>query len=133
MGNIKQRAGILAAVKLEQTKMAVTCIEGPDAGKFFSLVPKNCEIILGRGEDSDIVFTDDEISGRHARITVEMTNVSGGNYRPVFFIEDMKSTNGTAVNRHQLKIHERHKLVLGDIIRLGQGEGHNDLLVHYTT
>lgn len=130
-GNVQQRAAALAAVTPDQGKLAMTCIEGPDEGLNFSLDPKHADLVLGRDENADIVFTNDEISGRHARITAEMTESGGGTYRPAFSIRDMNSTNGTAVNRHVLKKDETYKLGPGDIVRLGQGEDHCDLLVHF--
>jgi pSer/pThr/pTyr-binding forkhead associated (FHA) protein len=130
-GNIQQRAQALATVKPEAGKLAMTCIEGPDAGLTFALNPNTADLVLGREPDTDIVFTDEEISGHHARITNEMADVGGGTYRPSFSIKDLQSTNGTAVNRHELKKGEKYKLGPGDIVRLGRGKGHCDVLVHY--
>jgi len=63
---------------------------------------------IGRKADNDLVIDDQSISSHHARII---------KVQSVFFIEDLKSTNGTSVNEKRI---ERHQLRDGDIISIGQ-------------
>ena len=130
-GNIERRARALAAVTPEPGKLAMTCIEGADEGTALTLEPDTDDVIIGRDEDATLKLTSEEVSGLHARIASEMVDVGGGNYHAAFFIEDLNSTNGTSVNRHQLKPGENHKIGPGDIVRLGRGGEHCDLMVHY--
>jgi pSer/pThr/pTyr-binding forkhead associated (FHA) protein len=63
---------------------------------------------IGRKPDNDLMIDDQSISSRHARII---------KVQSVFFIEDLKSTNGTSVNEKRI---DRHQLRDGDIISVGQ-------------
>jgi hypothetical protein len=64
---------------------------GPSAGKVFPL-DKN-ELTAGRDLNNEIVINDSEISRRHARLFLQ-----GSSY----VLEDLGSTNGTAVNGQRL-------------------------------
>lgn len=64
---------------------------GPSAGKVFPL-DKN-ELTAGRDLNNEIVINDSEISRRHARLFLQGTS---------YVIEDLGSTNGTAVNGQRL-------------------------------
>jgi transcriptional regulator with GAF, ATPase, and Fis domain len=74
---------------------------------------------LGRAAGNDIVLPDEHVSGEHARI------VFGGDR---YFLQDLRSTNGTAVLRGDRRIaleecQERQvSLEGGDVIELGSGE-----------
>lgn len=65
-------------------------------------------IIIGRSPGSDIVIGAEYVSGRHARFTIMGQNL---------FIEDLGSTNGTAVNGR--RIAEPTVLKSGDIVNVG--------------
>jgi pSer/pThr/pTyr-binding forkhead associated (FHA) protein len=90
------------------------------AGQVIPL-PDKAEVILGREDPVSGIFPDvdltplgaDEkgVSRRHARITREDSG-----YR----IEDLGSTNATAVNRNRLMPREAVALNPGDEIRLGK-------------
>ncbi len=66
-------------------------------------------ISIGR-EGGDIVLKNPAVSARHARISVEKNH---------YIIHDMKSTNGTFVNRGRIATQELHH---GDIINIGKFE-----------
>lgn len=71
-------------------------------------------ILLGSAADKvDCVISEKGISRIHARITTE------GNR---FFIKDMNSTNGTAVNGRELACYELCEIKSGDRIKLGNLE-----------
>lgn len=62
---------------------------------------------IGRGSDSDLVLAAAEVSGLHAKITLE-----GGHY----YISDLKSRNGTFVNGARI---EKYRLKEGTEIVIG--------------
>jgi hypothetical protein len=66
-------------------------------------------IILGRGEDCDIVLDERQVSREHICITHDRASNR-------FFIEDLDSKNGTWVNGQQLK--GRRELMDGDEVQL---------------
>jgi predicted component of type VI protein secretion system len=80
---------------------------GPTPGKVFQL--KSDEVFIGRDVGNDIVINDAEISRRHARLAIQ----AGG-----YILEDMGSTNGTAVNGERLT--SRHVMREGEIISFGE-------------
>jgi pSer/pThr/pTyr-binding forkhead associated (FHA) protein len=80
---------------------------GPTPGKVFPL--KVDEVFIGRDVGNDIVINDAEISRRHARLAMQ----AGG-----FILEDLGSTNGTAVNADRLT--SRHVMRVGEVISLGE-------------
>lgn len=63
---------------------------------------------IGRKPDNDLSIDDHTVSSRHARIV---------RVQSVYFIEDLKSTNGTAVNGKPI---ERAQLHDADIITIGR-------------
>jgi len=80
---------------------------GPDAGKIFPI--ESTQVSLGREQSNDIAISDPEISRRHAHIFLQ-----GENY----VIEDLGSTNGTAVNGQRLV--GPYILRPGELITLGE-------------
>jgi hypothetical protein len=83
-------------------------VKGPAAGKMFE-VPAGKPTTIGRAKDNDIPIDDRAISNRHCRIRPG----EGG----VFEIVDLKSTNGTFVNRRRVS---RQPLAPGDVIKIGE-------------
>lgn len=79
---------------------------GPTPGRIIKL--QDSELALGREDSNSIVIADVEVSRKHCRIYYE-----GG----VFMIEDLGSTNGTAING--ARISHPHLLKQGDILKLG--------------
>lgn len=65
-------------------------------------------VIIGRSPGSDIVIGAEYVSGRHARFSIMGQNL---------FIEDLGSTNGTAVNGQ--RITEPTVLKSGDVVNVG--------------
>jgi len=63
---------------------------------------------IGRKSDNDLSIDDHTVSRRHAKIV---------RVQSVYFIEDLKSTNGTAVNGKPV---ERAQLHDADVITIGQ-------------
>ena len=65
-------------------------------------------LTIGRTADNTLVIEDPAVSGHHARIV---------KIQAVFFLEDLKSTNGTAINGQPIT---RHQLRDADVITIGQ-------------
>jgi len=63
---------------------------------------------IGRKPENDLVINDHTVSSRHAKIM---------RVQSVYFIEDLKSTNGTSVNGSPI---ERTQLRDADVITIGQ-------------
>ncbi|HLG20920.1 MAG TPA: FHA domain-containing protein [Bdellovibrionota bacterium] len=83
----------------------IEIVEGPDAGKKFSLEKSSTS--LGRGK-ADIVFSDSDISRLHALLEVNRVGQ--------VTIRDMGSTNGTYVNAKRVA---EAKLSSGDTFQMG--------------
>lgn len=64
--------------------------------------------VIGRRSSCDVHIDSLAVSGRHAMITTGAGNST---------IEDLKSTNGTFVDDHQIR---RHKLSNGEVIQIGK-------------
>ena len=65
-------------------------------------------LTIGRKPDNTLIIEDPAVSGHHARIV---------KVQAVFFLEDLKSTNGTAINGRPIT---RHQLRDADVISIGQ-------------
>src|SRR5512145_813173 len=65
-------------------------------------------LILGRSADSDVMFSDNSVSGSHARLTL----ADDGKIT----VEDLKSANGTYVNGKPVRM---ALLSSDDILKLG--------------
>lgn len=63
---------------------------------------------IGRRPDNDLVIDDAAVSGHHARIS---------KIHAVYFVEDLKSTNGTWVNDKRI---DRHQLRDTDVLTIGR-------------
>lgn len=72
-------------------------------------------VTLGRKEGNDIQLDDAAVSSRHARISREASAYLDGHYD--YYIEDLKSTNGTLVNGVGF---DKHLLKHGDKIQVGK-------------
>lgn len=83
-------------------------IEGPRKGENFQF--EGAVVFVGRSAKNDIQILDDSISRKHLKIfKIEKS----------FFIEDLKSTNGTYVNGECVEPGEGLQVSYGDIISLG--------------
>ncbi len=91
-------------VKLEKRPCLIV-VEGDYLGEIFPL--EQASIVIGRADESDIVFAESGISRCHAMLQKEEQGYS---------IADMRSTNGTEVNG---EIVEKATLVDGDKITIG--------------
>ena len=72
-------------------------------------------VTLGRSPKSDIQLDDSAISSEHAVIDRVASAYLDNHFD--FYLEDLKSTNGTRVNKVGI---ERHLLKQGDVIQVGK-------------
>jgi len=72
-------------------------------------------VTLGRKEGNDIQLDDAAVSSRHARFSREKSAYLDNHYD--YYIEDLKSTNGTLVNGVGF---DKHLLKHGDKIQVGK-------------
>ncbi|AXE39876.1 FHA domain-containing protein FhaB/FipA [Acidipropionibacterium virtanenii] len=86
---------------------ALRIISGSRAGL---VIPMNDRILVGRGGDSNLPIEDDYASTHHAEFT---QGVDGA-----WFVEDLRSTNGTYVNGQ--RIEDPTRLSIGDEVRIGR-------------
>src|SRR5690349_19961572 len=77
-------------------------------GRVYALT--HAEILIGRSKTNDIVLSDDlSVSRKHARIVHENSR---------YYIEDLNSSNGTAINGKEIK--GRTVLEPDDLVLLGR-------------
>ena len=82
------------------------------------------KMVIGRAVTSDIVINDSAASRRHAEIFYDSVT-------EMVTINDLKSSNGTYVNRQ--RITRLSRLQNGDVIRIGQTVMHLDKVTNTTT
>ncbi|MBI4601794.1 MAG: GGDEF domain-containing protein [Planctomycetes bacterium] len=103
----KYDLGWLQKAQLEKKTPILYVLRGADAGLRIPLTKES--LTLGRTIEADLVFHDEQISRRHARISLDS---SSGAY----FLEDLSSTNGTFLNDRPVT---KGQLKDGDKIFLG--------------
>lgn len=93
---------------------ALTILEGPRRGECFILDEVRRALILGRGQEADVVIPDSTISRRHLRVFVE-PGEEGDRARLI----DMESRNGTFVNgtpATDAYLEPGDKIQIGDVL-----------------
>ena len=83
-------------------------LNGPDKDLSFDL--KAGVMIVGRGAETDIQIKDKHVSRRHLRITGEASS---------YFIEDLRSTNGTFLDGKSIEPGKSVELESGTPVRVG--------------
>ena len=86
--------------------MELLVLEGPDAGRSFTLGPQS---VLGRDPTSTVHLLDAQVSRRHAIITAGEGQV---------LVEDLGSSNGTFVDG--IRIGEETEIAPGARLKVGQ-------------
>jgi pSer/pThr/pTyr-binding forkhead associated (FHA) protein len=96
-----------AATSAADAEPMLLVVEGLEPGRRFALRPDATTI--GRGPDNHVVLPSPAVSSEHARVVVRDGQ---------FWIEDLRSTNGVAVNGGRVKVDEPRVLANGDAIRV---------------
>jgi diguanylate cyclase (GGDEF)-like protein len=94
----------------------LTFLSGPALGKEIPLIRRR--LVLGRGEDCDIVIPDPSVSRKHLQISCRRV-LKGGNEDLTVIIRDLGSKNGTLVNNsvvHQKVLKAGDKIWMGHVI-----------------
>jgi pSer/pThr/pTyr-binding forkhead associated (FHA) protein len=86
--------------------MELLVIAGPDAGRSFALTAQS---VIGRDPTATVHLTDEEVSRRHAIVSVGEGQVT---------IEDLGSFNGTHVDAGEVT--QETPLRIGDQVRVGK-------------
>ena len=109
-----QESFVLAPQQVRKAKPAkpraegrLVLVNGDGTGAAYRL--DSAAVTVGRGPSNDIALDDDFASTLHARVEPRQDGV---------WVEDVGSTNGTAVNGVVLS--GSRKLVPGDVIRVGE-------------
>lgn len=79
--------------------------------KMGGVIPVQNSITIGRKEDNTVILNEEYVSSHHARIYIKNTD---------YFLEDMKSTNGTKLNSNKLV--GKSLIKKGDTIQIGTSE-----------
>lgn len=99
--------GLVKGQRKKEKSWSVSVEKGPKELRGVSIVVRG-PVIVGRNPGSDIVIGAGYVSGRHARFTLMGQNL---------FVEDLGSTNGTAVDGRI--IHEPTALKNNDVVNVG--------------
>jgi two-component system, cell cycle response regulator len=94
----------------------ITFLSGPALGKEITIMGR--PLVLGRGEDCDIVIPDPSVSRKHLQISCRRV-LKGGKEDLIVVIRDLGSKNGTLVNYsavHQKVLKPGDKISMGHII-----------------
>jgi pSer/pThr/pTyr-binding forkhead associated (FHA) protein len=86
--------------------LELVVVEGPDQGRSFAL---SAQSVIGRDPTATVHLTDDEVSRRHAIVTVGEGQLT---------IEDLGSFNGTHMGGDEIR--QETPLRIGDHIRVGR-------------
>ena len=86
--------------------MELVVVDGPDHGRSFALTPQS---VIGRDPTATVHLTDQEVSRRHAIVTVGEGQVT---------IEDLGSFNGTHMGETEIRVET--PLSVGDRVRVGR-------------
>ncbi|HMN13282.1 MAG TPA: FHA domain-containing protein [Bellilinea sp.] len=102
--NLQMQTQILAAQ--QAPKITLTRL---DTDQFEPFSFEKSEIFIGRDPSCTLIIDEETVSSRHARIVYRLNQ---------WWIEDLRSTNGTFLNEEP--VHALTVLVSGDEIRVGQ-------------
>jgi pSer/pThr/pTyr-binding forkhead associated (FHA) protein len=75
------------------------------------VIPLNNGATIGRKSDNMVILNDSYVSNHHAKIYIKNME---------YYLEDLKSTNGTFLN--SARVTKNEQLAKGDIIKIGTSE-----------
>ena len=104
---MKTGIGLVSGQRKKERTWNLSVERGPKELRGVSIVVRG-PVIVGRSPSADIVIAAGYVSARHARFTLMGQNL---------FVEDLGSTNGTAVNCQP--IHDPVSLNNNDVVNVG--------------
>ncbi|MBQ3106775.1 MAG: FHA domain-containing protein [Eggerthellaceae bacterium] len=104
---MKTGIGLVRGQRTKDRSWSLAVERGPKELRGVSIAV-NGPVIVGRSPGADIVIAAGYVSARHARFTLMGQNL---------FVEDLGSTNGTAVNGEP--VHEPLALKNNDVVNVG--------------
>ena len=104
---MKTGIGLVRGQRKKERAWSLTVERGPKELRGVKM-PVRGPVIVGRSPGADIVIGASYVSARHARFSIMGQNL---------FVEDLGSTNGTAVNGQ--RIAEPVALKSGDVVNIG--------------
>lgn len=104
---MKTGIGLVRGQRKKEKTWTVAVEHGPKELRGVQIAVRG-PVIVGRSPGADIVIGAGYVSGRHARFSLMGQNL---------FIEDLGSTNGTAVNGHPIS--EPTALKSNDVVNVG--------------
>ncbi|MEF2560662.1 MAG: FHA domain-containing protein [Eggerthellaceae bacterium] len=106
---MKTGIGLVRGQRKQEQVWTVAIEKGPKELRGVQIAVRG-PIIVGRSPGSDIVIGADYVSSRHARFVLMGQNL---------FVEDLGSTNGTAVNGNYISdpaaLHNGDRVTVGDV------------------
>lgn len=104
---MKTGIGVVCGQRKKERIWNLSVEKGPKELRGVSIVVRG-PVIVGRNPGADIVVAAGYVSGRHARFSLMGQNL---------FVEDLGSTNGTAVNKQTIT--EPTALKSNDVVNVG--------------
>lgn len=106
---MKTGIGLVKGQRAKEKAWTISVEQGPKELRGVS-IGVNGPVIVGRSPGADIVIAASYVSGRHARFSLMGQNL---------FVEDLNSTNGTAVNGRRITnpvaLRDRDVVSVGDV------------------
>ncbi|MBE6464418.1 MAG: FHA domain-containing protein [Eggerthellaceae bacterium] len=106
---MKTGIGLVKGQRAKEKAWTISVEQGPKELRGVS-IGVNGPVIVGRSPGADIVIAASYVSGRHARFTLMGQDL---------FVEDLNSTNGTAVNGRRITspvaLRDRDVVNVGDV------------------
>jgi len=106
---MKMGIGLVKGQRAKEKAWTISVEQGPKELRGVS-IGVNGPVIVGRSPGADIVIAASYVSGRHARFTLMGQDL---------FVEDLNSTNGTAVNGRRITspvaLRDRDVVNVGDV------------------
>lgn len=106
---MKTGIGLVKGQRAKEKTWTISVEQGPKELRGVS-IGVNGPVIVGRSPGADIVIAASYVSGRHARFSLMGQNL---------FVEDLNSTNGTAVNGRRITnpvaLRDRDVVSVGDV------------------
>lgn len=106
--SVTDRKSVLESLRVQRDRCTFTVLAGPNPGCVYAVDKAGTQ--FGRGAEADARVEEASLSRLHARVF---------RYQGTYFIEDLRSTNGSWVNG--LPVERLTELGEGDRLQLGKG------------